>query len=1116
MIKTWSAYSSALLLCLGLDVSTFADDSASASAEKQVAGIMAMDEQKLIALVPDQCPDIGVPCPKCKSHMRDMKAKWLWRVDEPNQVKCSKCDTIVPNIDYPMDKTCTYLNIRGERITVPYYHGPKPSGDLRGNPHPERYHFDGAIDNAHFGFTSRAVKDLANAYSLTKKDKYAHKALLILHEYSKKYPHYLCHRGRGINNYYVDVTRGCLVDGRLVNTGEDAPYGWTDTRMKKWWAAELDRDLWGSYRQVRSSPAADALSRELGTDVRRSIDGMIREMVDFIMLIPWELHMANNLTNFFADFADVGKLIGEPAFCHIPYRYCRSVLTTYDKGHRDVGYAYDLHNAEGTQGHYGVMARIYQVFNAIDGYSDPPGYVDRVTGKHLEDVSLAKDMPLFVRSIYTPEAYAVPSGRSNPSHDSMAYVKGGRGSHGPELGPLKESRCRLLPGYGHAVLGDGAGHQQAQVQLHFSSDKANHCHHDCLGLTWFAHDRELSGEIGYQRNILRGWSASTLTHNTVVVDQTEQPGSQSIGSLTLFAPELPGFTAVQVDGTAAYADQGVTLYRRTIVHVTTDPATPYFVDVFEVEGGSMHDYTLHGGLEGDSIGDIGLATQSVGSLLEPGQAWDARTGRGSLYGLFENIKLAQPDHGFHATFKYKDQPDCGSRIHVPRCDGLTAYLAESPALRKAGHYKDELVYNWKMPHLILRRRGDAGLRSVFVTVVDMFSGGSKITGVQRLESDAERIALRVDLGDRFDNVLITLHDANPTQVQLVSKRGAKSERYTIGSETLTGHITASKRVMAGDDTNAFVTPVALPVGEELRGSWMVVRHGGTTLANAYEIDRIERRGGATWIHLSYDHGLTIKGDEATEYFSSWRTFTGGETFTITRSTATVHRPTIEPNTEPWDALKMQRFIPFLETQTVTLSGGSSIRYTIDGRDPVEHGKTYAGPFTLDASATVKCVINNGIHAPRIVQQRFLKAIEPMTVDNAKPGLLLAEVDEQGKASAPRIVEALALDGYTSDLLAKDKDEMRFSGLIRIPADGIYTFRAQGGRGLVLTIGPIEVLDTRSLGPFKEWSAKVALKAGMHKLSLRYFGPSNGALNTYLDGPGVQKKPIGREIVFHAQ
>lgn len=287
MIKTWSAYSSALLLCLGLDVSTFADDSASASAEKQVAGIMAMDEQKLIALVPDQCPDIGVPCPKCKSHMRDMKAKWLWRVDEPNQVKCSKCDTIVPNIDYPMDKTCTYLNIRGERITVPYYHGPKPSGDLRGNPHPERYHFDGAIDNAHFGFTSRAVKDLANAYSLTKKDKYAHKALLILHEYSKKYPHYLCHRGRGINNYYVDVTRGCLVDGRLVNTGEDAPYGWTDTRMKKWWAAELDRDLWGSYRQVRSSPAADALSRELGTDVRRSIDGMIREMVDFIMLIPW-------------------------------------------------------------------------------------------------------------------------------------------------------------------------------------------------------------------------------------------------------------------------------------------------------------------------------------------------------------------------------------------------------------------------------------------------------------------------------------------------------------------------------------------------------------------------------------------------------------------------------------------------------------------------------------------------------------------------------------------------------------------------------------------------------------------------------------------------------------
>lgn len=282
----WICFYTVLFLCLGSGLSTFADDLAAGSAEKRVAGIMALDEKTLIALVPAQCPDIGVPCPRCQSHMRDMKAKWLWQVDEPNKVTCSKCGTVVPNADYPMNKTCTYLNIHGERITVPYYHGPKPKGDLRGNPHPERYHFGGAIDNAHFQYTAHAVKDLANAYSLTKKDKYARKALLILHEYSEKYPHYLCHRGRGINNYYVDVKRGCLVNGRLVNTGKDAPYGWTDTRMKKWWASELDRDLWGGYRLARNSPAADALSKELKTDVRKRIDNMIREMVDFDTMSP--------------------------------------------------------------------------------------------------------------------------------------------------------------------------------------------------------------------------------------------------------------------------------------------------------------------------------------------------------------------------------------------------------------------------------------------------------------------------------------------------------------------------------------------------------------------------------------------------------------------------------------------------------------------------------------------------------------------------------------------------------------------------------------------------------------------------------------------------------------
>jgi len=38
---------------------------------------------------------------------------------------------------------------------------------------------------------------------------------------------------------------------------------------------------------------------------------------------------------------------------------------------------------------------------------------------------------------------------------------------------------------------------------------------------------------------------------------------------------------------------------------------------------------------------------------------------------------------------------------------------------------------------------------------------------------------------------------------------------------------------------------------------MIVAHGGGEVTNGYEIDSVEQRGGATWVHLAHDHGLKI-------------------------------------------------------------------------------------------------------------------------------------------------------------------------------------------------------------------------------------------------------------------
>ncbi len=1137
---------------LTLTLLAFPGQSAKAD-ERRAADVMAMDETKLLALVPRQCAGVAVACPKCKAHMTELGKRWTWRVSEPDRIECPVCGTVYPNDAYPMDRRATYLNLRGEKITLPCHEGPEPKGCRRDNRHPTRYHFHAETDSQKFRFTHRAIEDLARAYEATGRPEYARKALLLLYGYSKVYPHYLLHTGRGENNHYVGPRFPCLVGGRLRNQTTELPYGWTDGRLTSLWMGEIDRGMLSAYETVRNTPAAEALSEELGVDVVQAIDDrLIREMADFLMLVPWHQHLANNLAAYFGSVARAGRLIEEPELCHITYRYVNTVLTDYGREKFGVGYSYDLHNAEGTQGHYGVNDRIYRVFKSIEGYSDPPGFTSRLTGKRLDRVSLAKDVPLFDRSVYAPEVYALPSGRKNALHDTMAWQPAGTRACGMRFPPLEQSRCRALPGFGHLVLGDGRGEEQTQVQLHYSSDMANHPHHDCLSLTWFAQGKELSGEIGYQRNKLRAWSASTLAHNTVVVDRAEQPGSRDIGNLHFFIAGLAGLSAARVDGTFSYEQCGVTKYQRTVVLNTVDPARPYFIDVFEVAGGSVHDYTLHGCVDGDMTAQASHALRTRPGkmpLLEGGETWDDATGKGSLYGLFRNVRWAKPQEAAHVTFFYKDEPTTGSRIHFPTPDGATLYLAESPALRKAGHYRDEKVFNWWMPHLILRRRVPEGLTSVFVAVVDMFQGEPAVRSARRLRTGSNRaIGLKVELDGREDTVLFSLDGPRTMKtgdvetdgvLALVARSGGKRTAYLAGGTRLAaqgveltcetgvyeGKLTDSQRIAGGDSSDAFVTGAALPEGEALEGSWLVLAHGGGRVTHGHQIDRIERRDGETFIHLAHGHGLRVFGGAATEVFSRWRTFQGGEAFTIHSAVSTAAVPRIElPPTGTgtvgamrpsgrWAAngaspLDMQRFVPFMDELRVTVRApeGKDVFYRLGepGRygDPVR----YDGPVLLKRSATLEAAVHapQEVLAPRFVSQRFQKALEPVASVEPQPGLRFQDY-ARDKPGEKGIVASLDIGG---------RDRRDFDGYLHAPRDGIYTFYLRAGRGALLCIGPWEVIDSRMFGPYREWSCRIALKAGWHPIHAECHGDRGEGLSVLWSGPGMDKQLLPPETLGH--
>jgi hypothetical protein len=831
-----------------------------------------------------------------------------------------------------------FLNFIGEEIDVAYYFdpegAPEPGSCLKNG---TRYFFNAPIDTQQYHWCNRTITELANRYESTGEDAYARRAALLLDRFAQNYKHYLIHRGRG-RGYYVSTGGPCMVNGKRVGTpGEDLPYNWIDCRLLKCWISELNLKFVEAYSTIEKSPALDELNRELGVDVRRRIkQDLISEMCDFMLQVPWKYQMSNNLPTL-SWIAQAGRALDEPRYVHYAYRYLNEIITNYGKDRGIAGYTFDLHNPEGNQCHYGMRSAFEKTFKSIESWSDPPGYVDEVDGKHLENLSFEKDFPLVRMSACVPDVYRLPNGDLNPIHDAMGH-KG----QGGDVGPLPESRCRLLPGFGQALLGDGRGTEQVQVQLHYSTDNANHCHQDCLSLVWYAHGRMMSGDIGYQRNKLRSWASGTLSHNTVVVDRDNQTGGDTFGNLLYYVPDLPGVSMIQVDSPRAYEAKGATLYRRTVILNTVDIRKPYFIDIFEVRGGKQHDYSIHGSLLGDMTGSTSLSMRPMldeRPLLDAGEVWREPKGMGGFnhYGLFKNVKQAAAMKDFYVDFAYTDATDIGTRIHMLRDERIKVFLAQTPGLRKAGHYKDDLVYKWQMPHLLARIDSTAGNPSVFVAVYDLYSGGPKISEVKRLGQDRDMVALKVSMDGRSDTLLYSFGDSRAMKIggietdgklAMVVEKDNKAKGYLVSGTYLrggqirlsspqpeySGVLAGASRKLDGADSDAFDTLVDLPTGTELRGKWLVVIHGRITsryghsvqvdaqgidgiygqVTHAYEIDHVEERGNTTRIHLTHDHGLRIEGDRATEVFSMWRTFEGQERFVVYTNAATVVR---SPNSQ---------------------------------------------------------------------------------------------------------------------------------------------------------------------------------------------------------------------------
>jgi len=416
-------------------------------------------------------------------------------------------------------------------------------------------------------------------------------------------------------------------------------------------------------------------------------------------------------------------------------------------------FLYDGHWLE-TADSYAVQTRdaLAVVMDTAAGYSDPPGYQDPVDGRHFADLDLRRIAPDYEVADEAIGAARLPDNRLLPLNDTWS-IHGNVGYWRPDADEPRERMASvLLPGTGLAVLGGGAGDDQLHCWLNYTMG-THHKHHDALSLGLWAHGHELFSDIGYTwTNYRQHWSVTTMSHNTVVVNGVDSGLDRWHAGhrLLAYASDSRGFHLAAAESETAYP-QVTSRYRRTLAMIGTDSRDAYLVDIFEVYGGTQHDWLLHGCRDADSVATTpGLTLEAYhgtlmndGLAFQPPQSLEAPNPPGFGFGFIRDLRHAAAGNSVTLDFRLVEKPAIGTRTLLTGLTGADLYAGAAPDVRRAREMNADLDKSLA-PVFCLRRRG-ADLHSVFVATHEPVAGEAVVRAISS-EQQGDALLLRIDRG----------------------------------------------------------------------------------------------------------------------------------------------------------------------------------------------------------------------------------------------------------------------------------------------------------------------------------------------------------------------------------
>lgn len=759
---------------------------------KAAAPWLAWEDADLARLVtPAAVPrafDVGasIGCPKCGKTIHEKFGTYPWLVDlkKPFRLTCPVDGSVYPDNDYAAYLRSGFKNRDGwDRATI------VDDGWGWKNPaNGERYwfvaHYNHRVYHHHL---LPGVAALGQAYLLTGDTRYAHKAAVILYHLAVVYPSMDYEKQSRFG--LMTALEGGRYPGKLLN------------------------HIWECQVAVEFASAYDAVWETLDRDTAlQQATGMTGPAL--------RAFIEANLLEDAVDAYDTGRIRGnfgmhQNALGHVAIarqhgdndRWLGGLLTAASSEDSCTGIEYARYNLVYRDGFPSETSPDYNFLwlaslsslgellakGGRDLFASPR--MRRMYAAVLDQINCGKFSPDLgdAGSVYGAlegadiEVFQIA--RAAYPHDArIARFLASIGGTGAEAFstygalfrdlPTVESsakptrppqRARVFDGYGLAVLSDPA--DTVSLSLYYGL-KAGHGHFDRLGFELFAAGQPVMPDLGYP-DAMNGyvpgiftWSKNTISHNTVVVDAGRQTGNVP-GTVRLFAD---GKTARVVDIDAAGTYPQASTYRRALLMVDTG-AGSYYLDVFDVAGGSQHDYSLHG-----PPGTFALAGADAGAwgAPEPGTLAGPDVPLGQIY---DDPKLAAKDYkgvytgytgsGFQhlynvrrynqatnggtggdwvAEWHHEKDHTAGLRLRVMPQTGQELILANA--------HVSPVKFPQELQYVIARRKG-TGLTSRFVSVIEPFHGSPLLAGAERLPLAAgDGVAVRARRADGRTDILL--------------------------------------------------------------------------------------------------------------------------------------------------------------------------------------------------------------------------------------------------------------------------------------------------------------------------------------------------------------------------